>query len=332
MKKWIILTAVVLMGLIMGLQYFSKRHKADQVVPGAAQQPGEPAGVSLPADAGNIPAYPAGDSTNFGVLSSLGAERACEGGSINEIVESKGKKWGPGATSKENIGIKGSEIEKVEAALGDYFTCAALVTKDLNLCSYGPANKRASGPTIKMPCDSVLKEMLFAYYMAGKYTDSNICALMVTTADSELKGLTPGEFCPVAAKGMENICAGLPSINKKDCLSIFPARESDCGGDKDCVTEYNLYQAVKKGDPAKCPSAYRTACDLFFTKSQSPCSDFALKASKLYCSYQEKSKENSLEKMKEKREAEQRTEQERVAREKTIEEINKQIKQVGKTK
>lgn len=311
MSKTIKILAIVL-GVLLVLLFMLRKSEKMEPAPtwqGAPAQHEEPAGVSLPPEAS---------------VSDEDADvAACEGGSITitDILASQGKTWVLSADSSRYSVIKGSDAEKISAALDEYVTCKAFDSRDPEMCRYASKSSAIRGkPQSQIAdgaaCVSTLKDFFAMEYMAGKRNEISACEwLMSDTAydypKSGIKGISSAEFCPVAATGMENICAGLPALNKKDCRKIFPARESDCGGNYDCLEDFGLYMAVKTDNPAKCNAEMRNYCRMFLSKSKVSCSNLAATAGKVYCSALAKARESSPQGMKEKKEAEKLKEQQK---------------------
>lgn len=335
MKKWAILVVVVLMALLLGLQQLSKRNKDNGAMPAVPAPSAEQTGVSLPpeaAEAGRPPLgsqYPAG-AMGADIFSVQGTSVACEGGSINDILEARGKTWGPKADAAHSPVLSAADTEKMSLDLSKYVACEAFAGRDQSLCGYAPEEMKARGYTSK-ECSDALNDFLAMEYMTGKRDDIAACAWILSDAmedwpDSGLKNLSTGDFCPVAAKGMENICAGVPSISRKDCPKIFPAVKSDCGGDKDCLENLALYTAIKTADAGKCGGENAEYCKMYFGKSS--CKTLASSASKEYCSGLAKATKNSLAAIKERAEAQRLKDLEKAEQEKLLQQINKEIKSI----
>ncbi|HAH31627.1 MAG TPA: hypothetical protein DCL44_04870 [Elusimicrobia bacterium] len=290
MKKWTVLVFIALLGLILGLRYLSKKNEA-KVEQNAGMQLSEPVGVALPqgvntySPSGSVASSPADSSA----LDAAASKGACEGGALNDILSSHGVSWG---YSTKGVVFEPSETEKIYEALENYFSCEAVAMDDMAACgplttdSGDKGDVRFSNPRYK--CSDSANRVLFKAYMAGMHGNASACASFLAGDSVKDIKLDTVEFCNIAAKGMENICVGLapflPASKKAECLTVFPAKKTDCSGKEFCLDNYKIYSAIKARNPGQCPEKYRPACEAFFSKRQASCSNLITKASKLYCS------------------------------------------------
>lgn len=341
MKKWTIVVVVALMGLLLVFQYLNDKNAGPgKPPPGGQPASGEAQGVSLPPEvsdpAQNLATMPSSSAMSADVtLDMEGAKTACEGGSIRDILAAQGKTWGSKADHGISAVLTRADEEKMAVWVDKFVLCKALANRDPEVCSYSTASSAYRKYSPKAVCLSAVNDIASMAYLAGMNNQISACEWLLKDAiedfpNSGIKNISTADFCAAAAKGPEGICAALPALNARDCPRMFPAKASDCSGDRDCLENLELYKGVKAGDPSKCGSENVEFCKGYFGKGPS-CADFAGEASKLYCDALAKAKTTSLQALKERKAEEQRLKEERAQKDKLIEEINKRIRE-DKTK
>ncbi len=335
MKKWTIIVVVALMGLLMVLQYLNnKKAGTGQPVPGNPPPATDSQGVALPPDAAgglpqNLATTPSSVMSSDVMLDMEGAKTACEGGSIRDILAAQGKTWGQKADHGLNAVLTRADEEKMGVWVDKFVLCKALSNRDPEVCNYSTASSAYRKYSPKAICLSAVNDIASIAYLAGLNNQISACEWLIKDAiedfpNSGIKNIATADFCSAAAKGPEGLCAALPAL--KGCPKMFPAKAADCGGDRDCLENWELYQGVKTADPARCGSENVEFCKGYFGKGPS-CAEFAEEASKLYCAALGKAKENSLQALKDRKAEEARLKEERLQKDKIVEEINKRIRE-----
>lgn len=334
MKKWTVVVAVALMGLLLVFQYLNdKKTGGDKPVTGGQQTAEDTQGVSLPPDASgppqNLVVTPPGVMSSDAMLDMEGAKSACEGGTIRDILAAQGKTWGQKADHGLNAVLSRADEEKMSVWVDKFVLCKALSNRDPEVCNYSTASSAYRKYSPKAICLSAVNDIASIAYLAGQNNQITACEWLIKDAvedfpNSGIKNVATADFCAAASKGPEALCAALPDL--KGCSRMFPSKASDCGSDRDCLENWDLYRGVKDADPSRCGKENEEYCKGYFGKGPS-CAEFADEASKLYCAALAKAKENSLQALKERKAEEQRLKEERAQKDKIIEEINKRIRE-----
>lgn len=363
MKKWAILSIVVLAAALLILQYAAEKKKnptqpAGTSVPSAEQ----PEGVALPAEAGKQAAVQAVDgfvpqggggalSLPFVQTSYVGA---CQGGSLKEMLETHGRYWG---TFAKDTPFNPAETKKMYEYLEDFVTCQAAARTDVSLCDSLPGPDEKDGIKVTLDsspsfvCRKKIVTLLFEAYQAGNVKGDAYCRLAMSSWDpADLARFSVPDLCEALAKGPENAAPYMEKVyspipqNGLDKLAMeFPVKESDCKRDQDCLTKFRLYSAVKKGRPSDCPSEYRAQCQALTERSAVPCDKTLQDMSKFYCTSVERvkkttvgyigmSKEAIAEDIKKAKAAKLEAENMRKEQDRLQGEINKQVKEALKKK
>ncbi|OGR52819.1 MAG: hypothetical protein A2049_06860 [Elusimicrobia bacterium GWA2_62_23] len=366
MKKWTILTIAVLAAILLVMQYLIEKKKVAMSESG--QQAGsaeQQLGVALPESATTytgaavdnyVPDYVGGAQYGTITMPTIQStyKGACEASSLQDMLASHDKYWGFLA---RDAAFNQNETQKMYDYLADYTACQAAARTDASLCDSLPSDVQIDGKKVDVRitpnyrCRTKTVSLFFEAYRAGNISGDSYCRLGVGTFDKQdLERFSVPEFCSVLPKGQEAIEGFLLKAFAVDSpeakarvRGAFPVKEGDCAKDKECLTKYELYNAVKKARPDACPNDYVQQCRALAERSAVPCEKTLQEMSKFYCAavarvkkasggYIGLSKEEAkveLDKLKAQRaEADEIKKQQQ----KIMEEVNKQVRETLKKK
>ncbi|MCM2267004.1 MAG: hypothetical protein NDI60_04435 [Elusimicrobiales bacterium] len=362
MKKWTILTIVLLSAVLLIMQYIIEKKKV--AAPGGGQQAvtTEPMGVALPAGAtyfqnSSVDVYvpPVTTGAGYGTIAlptvQTSYKGACEGASLGGMLSTHDRYWGFFA---RNASFSEDETQKMYAFLADYTACQAAARTDVSLCDALPGLvenapfKVDPKGTANYRCREKSISLFFEAYLAGALAGDGYCRLQMSYWPKEdLAGVSVPEYCAAAQKGPEQASAYIrgvyPQIPAADIAREYPVRKTDCGGDAQCLEKFLLYQAMKSGKPSSCPSGYGQICQALAERSAMPCEKTLQEMSKFYCATVARVKKASggligLSKEEAKAElAKLKAQQDEAAaakkqEQKLMEEVNKQVRETLKKK
>lgn len=362
MKKWAILVLVVLASALLLLQYAAEKKKT-AMTPGSTPAPTaeQPLGVALPAEASKPVTVPvdsyisqSGRGPIVIPLVQSAYKGACEGGSLKDMMLSHDSYWGSFAKDSPFLF---EDTQKMYDFMVDYVSCQAAARADVSLCDSlpGPGEKDGVAVSLEVSPSSICRKkitmLLFESYLAGNIKGDSYCRLgLADTNQADLSKFSIPEFCEVASKGPESAVSfllkafapGSPEVSAYFATRL-PAKESDCREKPECLVEFGLYDAMKKGHPADCPAEYKAQCQALSGRSTASCEKILPEMSKFYCASMERAKkarggyvgmskeavaEDIQKKKQEKAEAERiKKEQDQIQLE-----VNKRVKEVLKKK
>ncbi|MBI4352194.1 MAG: hypothetical protein HY550_12225 [Elusimicrobia bacterium] len=306
MKKMIIGVVVLLAAALIGLKYFANKQPIVAPAPG---MPAEPQGVALPAGSASplspaamLASTPAQASGSYELLAlpaaALEMKGACEEGSPKLIMENHGKTWGY-FTGRRNA-FDPPKTQELYNFLWSYQACVAASRRDSTACSelpgdvvkdsvrFGvPMSERGSPMSPMDVCRNRNVEFFFKAYVAGKAKEEMNCTDYLSDWEAaNMNKISPPEFCSAAAQGPEKLLA----YGRSKMPEMFPMAEKAmafskkaCGSSSECLSNYDLWEGLSTGDPARCPAAFRASCAALLQKSPAPCSVILLDMSKKYC-------------------------------------------------
>lgn len=297
MKKWSIFFVILLLAGLYALK-MATRDSGDASPAGAAPAAGipVPSGVELPKDSTDYYYHPTElpprASSSYGALPTNGLDTGdkefCKGVNLNRILSDHGKLWGYTA---QTSAFSQAETNKLYDLLSSYFACYGLAIKDPYKCDYlpGEGEKISYFSSPNYACRAKYTEIAFGSFMAGNKDAEMSCDMFLTGAVLKNGPQIPKrEFCAASASGLENVCSGiqkyLPGDFMEKCLTVFPAKKSDCHGDAECLNRMVVYAAMKAGKSAACPKEDSALCAAYLNKSPSSCSGLLNTVGSAYCS------------------------------------------------
>jgi hypothetical protein len=315
MKKWGILVIVVLCGLLLSLQLFSRRKSATAPAPASSAKESEDIGVSLPAGATGYvspadtgagqapqvtvaPVQGTGDYTSL-MLPALQTQYrgACQEGSLEDMRMAHGRVWGYFA---RNNPFTFDESKKMYEFASSYVACSALAHGSVDLCGSLPGEANANGVkvdaklSVSAQCKQKANTLLFLGYLAGKNKNSASCYAAVSGWKQKLLNkVSVQELCSSAAQGMTQFRAymlkAVPDHDRK-IKRTLPVSRSECDGDSECLYNQAAYNALKDSNPSECPRADGGLCVAAVARNAAYCEPIVVDMSKYYCATMEKEK------------------------------------------
>jgi hypothetical protein len=365
MKKWTILTIAVLAAILLVMQYIIEKKKVAVIEGGQPAGSAEQLGVALPESATTyigsaadnyVPDYVGGAPYGSIVMPTIQStyKGACEASSLQDMLATHDKYWGFLA---RDAAFNQGETQKMYDLLADYTACQAAARTDASLCDSLPSDVQQDNAKVDVRitpnyrCRTKTVSLFFEAYRAGNISGDSYCRMGVSTFDKQdLERFSVPEFCSVLPKGQEVIEGFLLKAFAVDTpeakarvRAAFPVKEGDCAKDRECLSKYELYNAVKKGRPEACPNDYVQQCRALAERSAVPCEKTLQEMSKFYCAAVARVKKVSggyiglskdeakveLDKLKAQRaEADEIKKQQQ----KVMEEVNKQVRETLKKK
>lgn len=312
MKKWGIFVIVVLCGLLVALQFFSRKSAVS--VPAPSGQQHEEVGVSLPPSATGyvvpetVTPKPApvaitavqgtGDYASL-MLPALPVSYmgACQGGSLEEMRMTHGKYWGYFA---RNLAFSFEDTRRMYDYTAAYVACSALARGSVELCGSMPGKTTAPGMKVdaKMglsgQCKHKATPILFLAFLASKNKNSASCYSAISGWSQKiLNKISVPDLCAAASQGLpqvrEYLMKAVPDHDRK-IKRFLPLSKSDCGSNAACQERFATYKALKDGDVSECPRSSGGLCEAAVTKSAAYCQPVVAEMSKFYCATVEKVK------------------------------------------
>jgi hypothetical protein len=307
MKKWGILAVVVLCGLLLALQFLSKKNTLKTSAPAPAAAASEEIGVALPAAATGyispeapkapetaaVPRLEGAGSYNDLMLPALSSpyEGACPGGSLDEIRATHGRYWGYFA---KNIPFSFKDTQKMYGYVASYVACSALARGSEDLCGSLPGEasvgdtKIAGNMSVSYQCKAKASPLLFRGYLTGKNkTLMNCYSTLDGMHQKAVAKLSVNDLCEAASNGLlplrKYLIGAIPGRDRK-IKALFPDSRAECGGDQECLDNFAVYTAMKDGTASECPRGEdKPLCEAAILHSAESCGEIVRDMSVFYC-------------------------------------------------